>query len=119
MDLIILYCLMFFHWVGDFILQTQEMAKNKSKSVKWLTAHVLVYTAVMSVGFIFIANTFLDMVFAITLIFATHWITDFLTSKATSKLWNNENVHGFFVMIGFDQWLHLIQITAIAYFCLS
>lgn len=32
------------HFVGDFVLQTHRMAVNKSKSLFYLSYHVLVYT---------------------------------------------------------------------------
>jgi hypothetical protein len=38
--LIILYVC---HFIGDFIFQTRKMAENKSKSIYYLTSHVLWY----------------------------------------------------------------------------
>jgi hypothetical protein len=37
---------------------------------------------------------------------ALHFVTDYFTSQATSKLWADQNWHRFFVMIGFDQLIH-------------
>jgi hypothetical protein len=38
--------------------------------------------------------------------FVLHWIIDFFSSKAATKLWKMEARHWFFVVIGIDQALH-------------
>ena len=38
--------------------------------------------------------------------FVTHTIVDYITSRINKTLWVNEEVHTFFVMIGFDQFIH-------------
>jgi hypothetical protein len=85
------------HFLGDFILQSDKMAQNKSKSIKWLSAHVCVYT---------IPLLLLGWKFALINGLA-HWVVDFFTSKATTKLWEKKEVHYFFVVVGADQALHL------------
>ena len=50
----ILY-IMFLHWLADFVFQTDEMAKNKSTSWKWLFAHIAMYTSVLFVGLAYAA----------------------------------------------------------------
>lgn len=84
------------HFVGDFILQSDAMAKNKSKSVLWLLFHVTVYgIPLLLIGWKFAAINI-----------GLHFLTDFLTSRITSKLWAAGNVHWFFVVIGLDQFIH-------------
>ena len=107
------------HFVGDFLLQADWMAQGKSKNTRAgliaLTTHVLVYSlCFMWLGFYFTALTFV-----------THWATDFVTSRITSRLipfvpddtensielynmnWQDgRSNHWFFVTIGFDQLLH-------------
>src|ERR1035438_997041 len=97
--------IIFIHWVSDFVCQTHEMSMNKSKSNYWLTMHILVYT---SVTFIF-WNFFLiqpyslyqalDYLKIFAFIFSTHWITDYITSRMTSKLYAKDDFHNFFVVI--------------------
>lgn len=86
------------HWFSDFVLQSDAMAKNKSSSVKWLSVHVATY----SVPFLLIFGWKYAIINGIL-----HWIVDFFTSKATAYLWKKEERHWFFVVIGFDQALHL------------
>ena len=85
------------HLFADFILQTDQMAINKSKSNFWLTLHIACY----SVPFLIFGWKF-ALVNAIG-----HWITDFITSRITSYLWKKEERHWFFVTIGIDQAIHL------------
>jgi len=108
------------HWEADFSLQTHEMATNKSKSNYWLTMHVLVYTSATLLFwrfFIFDVDTvyhFTDYLYFSIFIFVTHWITDYITSRFTGKLYKEGKYHEFFCVIGVDQVLHLTQLL-IAY----
>ena len=93
-SLLFVVCL---HFVADFIFQTDTMAVNKSTSVKWLTAHVLVYM---------LPFFLLGWQFAV-INGAAHWLTDFVTSRVTSYLWKKGDRHNFFVVIGLDQAVHM------------
>lgn len=117
------------HFIADFLLQSDWMAVNKSKSNAALTAHVTVYAACFLVfGIHFAAVTFY-----------LHWITDYFTSRWTSKLWFFKYVcsycgepwdthdcgkvdgpfwtyvhskrHWFFVVIGLDQLIHFFTLA--------
>jgi hypothetical protein len=74
------------------------MAINKSKSNKWLLIHCLTYSTLFLLvfGWRFAGVTFL-----------THFVTDWFTSRGTSYLWQHEERHWFFTLIGFDQAIHL------------
>jgi hypothetical protein len=118
--LIITY-LAFLHWLADFVFQTDEMAKNKSTSWKWLAAHILTYGSVLFTGLYIVAlanctapfeiMTMLVMaglVGAYTLAnMILHMAIDAVTSRITSKLYKDGKTHQFFVVIGIDQFLHL------------
>lgn len=109
--------LMFLHWLADFIFQTDDMAKNKSTSFKWLTKHVLTYTGILWLGLFgycfFTADSLLlvESSLYFSLAYAVvngilHFLIDAVTSRVTSYLWKKQQVHWFFVAIGFDQFLH-------------
>lgn len=85
------------HFLGDFILQSDRMALNKSKSTYWLSLHALTYG---------IPLFLLGWRFAIVNL-AAHWVVDFFTSKANAYLWATSRRHWFFVMVGFDQAIHM------------
>ena len=85
------------HFIADFMMQTDKMAINKSTSMKWLSIHILIYSIPMLIfGWKFAIINGL-----------CHLVTDFFTSRATSYLWKKEKRHWFFVVIGFDQAIHM------------
>ena len=114
------------HYVADFELQTNEMAINKSTSWKWLSIHVGVYSLCFALIF--------GPTFGV-ITFTTHFLTDAVTSRWTTKLWfvkkwaaewdklndvlerdwlrpgefvasYTETRHRFFCVIGLDQMIH-------------
>lgn len=120
--LIQVLAVLFFHWVADFLLQTQDMATQKSKSNYWLTKHVKAYMFGM------LPVTFFIIFFGHATLFAAlvwwvlngtlHWCTDYMTSRWTSKLYAKQefytpnkylkilNFPAFFSVIGLDQVIH-------------
>ena len=110
----VILSVLFVHWVADFVCQTQWMAINKSKNNWALGVHVLVYGFVTYNLFWLINYFFLDAFSTLTLAvwtvvnMALHAIVDYNTSRVTSKLWAEQKTHNFFVMIGFDQFIHYV-----------
>ncbi len=98
------------HFVADFVFQNDKMALNKSKSLYWLSIHVLVYTVVLFAGSFFAFRMFSPGMVAIYALAngVLHFITDFFTSKLTSRLAQRESKHWFFVAVGFDQLVHYV-----------
>lgn len=104
------------HYIADFILQSDEMALNKSKDSGMLTYHVGVYTAAFTTLF----GLFLDfngvklttetVLYFSSLIFISHWVTDYWTSRLNAYLWGKNMRHWFFCVCGADQAAHAISI---------
>lgn len=101
------------HFVADFVLQSEWMAMNKSHNWVALTAHVSTYTtATIVLLLIYILELKPIQCLAFGLItFVAHFVTDALTSRATSYLWRVKENRAFFNVIGFDQLLHTIQLV--------
>ena len=108
MTLTVLLLIIWAHWIGDFILQSDYHAQNKSKSSWVLAEHVAFYSIpFMLIGF------FVPISVAWILVNAVgHFCTDFVTSRITSKLWSKKEVHWFFVTIGADQAIHFTTLFA-------
>lgn len=105
MPILDMMLIFFFHWVSDFVLQSNDMATKKSSSVKWLSIHVSVYM----LPFFWFGWQF-ALINA-----AVHWIVDFFTSKATSYYWQKNEMHWFFTVVGFDQLLHMVTLFGTYY----
>lgn len=106
------------HFFSDFVCQTHEMAINKSKHNGWLSAHVAVYTIVTLLAWIFLIFDFAvtpHLGTFIIFIFSTHWITDYITSRISSKYFGKGDYHNGFVVVGIDQVFHYIQLLSAYY----
>ena len=108
-DMFIIIAILLAHFAADFFMQTDNMAKNKSTSIRWLSQHVLVYMLTITVlmGFFYTTVPYLFISFVL-INGAAHWCVDFVTSKITKKLHEAGKIHEFFVVIGFDQFLHYV-----------
>ena len=108
--------LLFWHWVADFVFQTDKQAQGKSKNWEDLLSHTLTYSVswLVPICILFSMNPDLhEITIPFTFVGATflcHTITDYFTSRLNSKLWAEKKVHWFFVSIGFDQFLHYLQL---------
>lgn len=97
MNAVILLLLVWVHFIADFVMQSDKVAKGKSGSNKLLLLHVMIYSAfLVPFGLAFAAVNM-----------ALHFATDYVSSRATSKLWQAGERHWFFVVIGADQAVHM------------
>lgn len=113
LDIALILSIIFLHWFADFVLQTHWQATNKSKNNKALTMHVLSYTTVwllVANAYAIVTGNFLMLALFPIITFVCHWITDYYTSRLNTKLWEKGDVHNFFVSVGFDQFLHYLQL---------
>ena len=99
-SLYLVFLILFAHYFGDFILQTNEMAINKSKSFLFLIDHIMMY--MIGIFMIMIIPAAIGLFKAETIIIWTilnggiHFVFDFVTSKINAKLRQKENKHNFF-----------------------
>lgn len=103
------------HFIGDFILQTDKMAVNKSTSFKWLTIHALTYMIPLSLFYIIMFSHvgILTLITVIIANFSLHWITDMVTSRVASYYFKNDKRGMFFKTIGFDQLIHGVTLVTL------
>jgi len=110
-------------------MQTDDMAQNKSTSNKWLGAHVLVYCFCfwgahiiwLIVGAIFFRFG-VDLPYFSPIIFGgfiflngmLHFCVDWVTSRCSGHFWAKGDRHNFFVVVGFDQFIHAVTLILTA-----
>lgn len=109
--------ILFFHWIADFLLQTTDMAINKSKSNYWLSKHVVAYFWGMSPLILLgmYHSNFVAAIFWLLFNCTLHLITDYCTSRWTSKLYAAKKYYGFpafFSVIGLDQFIHTFYLLS-------
>ena len=102
-DLIVIFVLIWAHFIGDFILQSDYHAVNKSKNNFVLIQHVGLY----SLPFVFAALIVPISILFIVANAVLHAITDYISSRITSVLCQKNERHWFFVTIGADQAFHM------------
>jgi hypothetical protein len=98
------------HFLADFALQTNNQAIKKSTDIKYLTFHVLVYSMIWLIASWFLLDVFYLALWFMLITFVCHWITDFLTSRIGKPYWDKGDLHNGFIIVGFDQILHYIQL---------
>lgn len=123
MQILAILVLLFSHWVGDFVLQTDEMATQKSKNNWALVKHTLVYSLTITIvsGLLYLFNFFGAQYWWEVLLFGliqfvSHTLIDFVTSRMNAYYWVNEKRHQFFTNIGFDQFLHSLVLILSLYY---
>lgn len=118
MDTQIVVSLLLAHYVGDFILQSDKVAVQKSRSWGALTQHVALYSGC----FVWMGLTFALVTFV------CHFLVDAATSRVGAKLFYferrdfvgadwyyvAEKRRPFWLLIGFDQWIHYTQLVMLA-----
>lgn len=98
----LIFLVIWLHFIADFILQSDYISKNKSKSNLILLEHVLIY----AVPFVLVGVPYAIINSAL------HYGVDGITSRMTSKLYAKGDIHKFFVVIGADQAIHMTCLIA-------
>jgi hypothetical protein len=97
------------HFVADFIVQTREQAREKSRSLYYLTQHVTTYMLCLFAMWVFVAaGVHPEPIAKWALVNGLlHFATDYITSRRTAANWNNGTPgKAFWVWLGFDQFIH-------------
>ena len=114
MGIEIIFGILLIHWIADFVLQSDEEAKNKSTDSAYLLSHTSSYTVCWFVlgafSSFFIPVDPLALTYFCFITLVAHTITDYFTSRLNSYLWKKGDSHNFFVSVGFDQILHYVQL---------
>jgi hypothetical protein len=115
---------LFTHFLADFVYQSREIATTKSSNNISLLKHVGTYT------YVFVVQSVLDItlfsalrdnwktasidrhIAFIGINVVLHFVTDYFTSRASTKAYKAGDLHRFWCIIGFDQMLH----TTILYY---
>ena len=99
------------HWIGDFVLQSQWQATNKSKRLDALALHVATYSAVLLMAAVILLGPWRGAGFTLANA-AFHFATDFVTSRVSARFWRQQAWDKFFVTLGFDQFVHQATLAA-------
>lgn len=99
--IVILFC----HFVGDFIMQTDRIAQQKGSSNLVLWLHVLTYMLPVMVGGFMLRGLDANVMVWVCTNGLLHFGQDYLTVRLNKKLKERSN-HWFFVGIGADQFFH-------------
>ena len=107
----LLAILLICHLLGDFFLQSSDMAEKKNNNKKVMALHSGIYFAViLIVGFVFITPIF--AIVSSLIISGTHCLVDILRTKFDKKFKNKVRLFQLFLV---DQLLHIAIIIGIYY----
>lgn len=95
------------HFVADFMFQQDKEAQKKSTSNYYLTYHVVKYSVIMAL----VIGPLLALINGVL-----HWVTDYFSSRTASYYYKKGDRHNFFVVIGFDQFLHSAALVVTIYY---
>jgi hypothetical protein len=98
------------HFLADFALQTSDQAKYKSENNRMLLYHVLTYSVVWFLAVYIVFGNHTDAFIFAVITFICHFITDYCTSRIGKPFWEAKDYHNGFVVVGFDQMLHFLQL---------
>ena len=110
MTLTLIIFVLLIHFLADFGLQTHQQATEKSNCPHALLSHTGVYSLVwLFASYTQLGNWALAFAFAF-ITFIAHTLTDLATSNIGKPFWEKKDPHNGFVVVGFDQVLHYIQL---------
>ncbi len=118
-DIQIVLWLMSFHYVADFILQSDWQARNKWQSNWALSDHVAIYSGAMAFAALFVVHNAALWLAWYGFTFASHWVTDWCTSRVSHHFFERKDFHSGFMVVGLDQLIHLTCLLGATYWALQ
>lgn len=123
MNIPILLYLLLIHWIADFVLQSGYVSENKGRHFMYLCIHILQYGSILAAMSLILLLTnptigLINLMLWVSYNTLLHLIIDFVTSKLTTHYRKYQKTHAFFVILGFDQFLHQVSILIIANYLL-
>jgi hypothetical protein len=110
MEISIFIFIILIHFLADFGLQTHQQATLKSSENKYLFYHVGVYSTVWLISLLSYGIDIKNAVEFSLITLGFHFITDWITSRIGKPFWEKQDFHNGFVVVGFDQLLHYLQL---------
>ena len=96
------------HYIADYLCQHPWMAVNKSKRFLPLVSHIIVYTSIMGAVAFFIFGYSSVLIAFIFMNGIAHMITDYNSSRASSRLYKEKKYWRFFSTLGMGQLAHQV-----------
>lgn len=125
MSLIVIFSILFGHWLADFVLQkkskggrrNKSLMKNILKNFKDLLPHCFIYSFILSIfvgilqfGNVFGTKGYVNILFFFFITFITHIIIDNVIININSEFLKKNQRYNFTVSIGFDQFIHYVSL---------
>lgn len=98
------------HIIGDFYLQTDKMAENKKKSMKYMIMHCLIYALLMAIIIFLLSNSIMQTLLITGLILITHFLIDIVKKHIYKKYEKYE-----YMIFLLDQVVHILVLSCIYY----
>lgn len=123
MSILSICLLLSLHVFADLFFQSDEKIKKKSLNIWKIFEHSLFYTVIVSLGLYLISLTDLyeikinNLFYFSMIIFCSHLIIDYLTSKVTGYFWETRKRYDFLLAYFLDQYTHYI-ILFVSYYIL-
>lgn len=107
----VILTILFFHFLGDTILQSSAMAKNKHKSHAALFKHAISYTIPWLLPAYFWTDGNWALILAFMCItFGMHSALDYITCRMRDRCEKAQEERKKCVVMGIDQMLHYAQL---------
>ena len=113
----IYYYLILLHFIADFICQSNMSITARGKDFWWLLVHIVAYTLTlfsgMMLGVLFMGFS-AGMTFKfVSLLAVIHFFADYILGKISSHLWETKRHRWAFVIMGAEQFIHIILLICI------